>query len=337
MNRVVEFGLGCEHADSRRQMACAKRAEELGFGTYWIPEDYFFRGAFALAGAVAAATKRLRIGLGVVNPYTRHPALTAMEIAALDEISEKRAILGIGASVKFWIEQQMKVPYAKPTVAMRETIEIVRRLLREETVTFEGKVFRTEAVKLAFSPPRAAVPIQLGVIGPKNLEMGGEIGDGVLLSAMTSPAYVRFAVERVRAGALRAGRNPDDVELGALVFFSIDEDERRAREAVKPFIATFVSLLSATPETPLFSAPGITPEEIRPFGEAFAAGRLAVDLVSERMIDTFAIAGSPARCREMFAELVDAGLRYPVAFEVPGIRFEDTIEAVHRHVLPHFL
>jgi 5,10-methylenetetrahydromethanopterin reductase len=337
VSRVVEFGLGMEHVEARRQIACARRAEELGYGTYWVPEDYFFRGAYALAGAVANATSRMRIGLGVVNPYTRHPALIAMETATLDEISGGRAVLGIGASVKYWIEHQMKIPYARPTGAMRETIEIVRRLLREETLTYEGKSFRTEAAKLNFKPPRPVVPIQLGVIGPKNLEMAGEIADGVQLSAMTSPAYVRFAVERIRAGAERAGRDPDAIELGAFLFLSISENEKQARDAVKPFIATLIALLAGQPESPLFTAPGLAPEEIRAIGAAFAGGELPLHLVTDWMVDTFAVAGSPERCRESFAKLVEAGIRHPVAFEIPGTPIEETIESVHRYLMAHFL
>src|SRR5262249_19996774 len=97
--RVREFGIGFETIGVRKQMECARLAEELGYGTYWVPEDYFFRGAFTLASAVACSTRRMRVGLGVINPYTRHPALTAMEFAALTEIAEGRTVLGIGAGV----------------------------------------------------------------------------------------------------------------------------------------------------------------------------------------------------------------------------------------------
>src|ERR1051326_7960979 len=169
MPKVKQFGLGFETVDARRQIACARRGEELGFGTFWVPEDYFFRGAFALTGAIAASTARIRIGLGVVNPYTRHPAVTAMEFASLTEVAGERTVLGLGASVRFWIETQMGIPYRMPTLAMREAVELVRRLFRGEAVSVEGKLFRTEAAKLSFAPPRAEIPIHLGVIGPKNL------------------------------------------------------------------------------------------------------------------------------------------------------------------------
>jgi 5,10-methylenetetrahydromethanopterin reductase len=337
MARVNEFGLGFETVGARQQMAAARRAEELGFGTFWVPEDYFYRGAFALASAIACSTARMRVGLGVVNPYTRHPAVTAMELATLTEIAGPRTVLGIGASVRFWIEGQMGIPYARPKTAMRETVDIVRGLLRGEAVSLHGRAFRTEAAKLSFPSPAAEIPVHLGVIGPQNLEMAGEIADGVLLSAMTSPAYVRFALEHLRNGAERAGRRLEDLEIGAFLFVSVSENEREARDAVKPFLATLVSLLSGQPESPIFTTPGMPPDEIRRFGEAFARGELPVGLVTDWMIDTYAIAGGPDHCREQLGKIVDAGVLHPVAFEIPGVPPERMIEAVHRHLMPHFL
>ncbi len=337
MARVKEFGVGFETVHAKTQIECARLAEDLGYGTYWVPEDYFFRGAFALASAIACSTQRMRVGLGVVNPYTRHPAVTAMELAALTEIAPERTVLGLGASVKYWVEHQMGIPYAKPTVAMRETIDVVRRLFRGESVTIDGKVVRATDAKFSFPSPQAHVPIHLGVIGPKNLEMAGAIADGVLLSAMTSPQYVEFAVEQVRRGAERAGRQLDDFEVGALLFISVSENAREAREAVKPFLATLVSLISGQPDSPLFTTAGMPADEVRRFGETFAKGELPVALVTDWMIDTFAIAGTPEHCREQLAKVVDAGVRHPVAFEIPGVDPLVTIRSVREHLMPHFL
>src|SRR5271170_3634919 len=337
MTRVKDFGVGFETIDSLRQIDYVRRAAEVGFGTAWVPEDYFYRGAFSLASAIACSTKGMRVGIGVLNPYTRHPALTAMEFAALMEISRGRAILGIGASVRHWIETQMGIPWDKPAASMREMVEIVRGLFRGESVSLEGKAFHTRATKLSFPPPSAEVPIHLGVMGPQNLALAGEIADGVLLSAMTGPAYTRFAVENIRRGAERAGRKFDDIEIGALLFISVSEDERRAREAVKPILATFLSLLSSTPDMPILTLGGVEPDEIRRFGEIYARGELPTRLVTDKMIDAYAIAGGPDHCRATLAELVEAGIQHPVAFEIPGVAGDETIASVHRHLMPHFL
>jgi 5,10-methylenetetrahydromethanopterin reductase len=331
LTRFRELGTGFENVPARELVRMAELAEDLGYGTFWIPEDYFFRGAFSLAAAVAMRTRTIRIGIGVLNPYTRHPALTAMELGALEELSEGRAVLGVGAGLRSWIEQ-MGIPYARPTVAMRETVAIVRALFRGETLSHEGQAFRTAAVKLAFTPPRAEVPVHLGVIGPKNLEMAGEIAEGVILSGMSSPAYVRFAVEHLRRGAERSGRRLEDLEVSAFLLISVDDDERRAREAVKPFLATLIGLMAPHPESPLFTAPGISPHELAPFGERFALGDLPIDLVTDRIVDTFAIAGTPDHCRALLDELAAAGVQSPIAFEVPGVPAEQTIRSIHRHL-----
>jgi 5,10-methylenetetrahydromethanopterin reductase len=220
---------------------------------------------------------------------------------------------------------------------MREAVDIVRRMLRNESVSFDGKVFHTQGAKLSFPSPRETLPVHLGVLGPKNLEMAGEIADGVLLSGMTSAAYARFAVERVRRGAERAGRRLADLEIAAFLLVSISDDEAAARRSVKPFLATLLGILSAEPQNPLVAVPGTPARDLARIGEAFAQGTLPVELVSDWMVDTFAIAGSPARCRERLSEIVAAGVDHPIAFEVPGVDPEETIRAVHDHLMPHFL
>src|SRR5215472_18375429 len=108
MRKVREFGIGIESALAKQFVAHAQLAESLGFGTFWVPED-LYRGAFTLASAIASSTERIRIGLGILNPYVRHPATIAMELGALEEISGGRSILGIGAGFRPWIEGQLAI------------------------------------------------------------------------------------------------------------------------------------------------------------------------------------------------------------------------------------
>lgn len=336
MAKVREFGVGLESPHARDFVAHARRAEELGFGTFWVPEDPFYRGAFTVASAIACNTSKIKIGLGIVNPYLRHPALTAMEFAALDEISEGRAILGIGAGLKDWIEGRLKIPYTKPTAAMRETIEIIRRFFRGEEVSYAGKVFQAERIKLSFKPVRTEIPIYLGILGPKNCELTGEAADGLLLSIMSSPAYVKFAMEHVRHGLAKSGRDERAFSVGAYIFSSISEDERVARERLRPIVAMMISLMAPQPETPIFATAGLPADTIRAFGASLAQGKVPVDMVTDEMLDTFTIAGSPARCRENLARLIEAGVTAPVFFEVPGVPPQQTMDDAHRHILPYF-
>ncbi len=336
MAKVREFGIGFENLNAREFATHARRAEEMGFATFWVPEDPFYRGAFTVASAIACNTSKIKIGLGIVNPYLRHPALTAMEFAALDEISDGRAILGIGAGLKDWIEGRLKIPYTKPTAAMRDTIEIIRRFFRGEEVTYAGKVFPAERIKLSFKPMRAEIPIHLGVLGPKNCEMAGEVADGLLLSIMSSPAYVKFAMDHVRRGLAKSGREEGAFNVGAYIFSSISEDERAARDRLRPIVAMMISLMAPQPNTPLFAAAGLPADTVRAFGESFARGKVPADMVTDEMLDTFTIAGSPARCRENMSRLLEAGMTSPVVFEVPGVPPQQTMDDAHRHLIPYF-
>src|SRR6185295_1884196 len=161
----------------------ARAAEAAGLASAWIIEDYFHPGAYALAAAAAAVTARLAIGLGVVNPYTRHPALLAMETAALAGIAPGRVVLGLGSSNRHWIEAQMGIPFKAPLGGLRECVAIVRRLLAGERVTARGEVFTLDDVELAWRPPGPA-PVLLGVKGHRALRHAAEIADGVLCSVL---------------------------------------------------------------------------------------------------------------------------------------------------------
>ncbi len=336
MGRVREFGIGIESPTAPDHVAYVKLAESLGFGACWVPED-LYRGAFTLASAIACNTSSIRIGFGILNPYLRHPAAIAMELGALEELSGGRSILGIGAGLRMWIEGQLGIAYSKPGRAMRETIEIVRALFEGGDVTYRGGVFKISNLNLHFRPPRAKVPVYMGVLGPRNLEMAGRIADGVILSVMTSVPYARFAIERVRAGAAAAGGAIDDIAICANLIVAISDDERAARDSVRPYIAMLLSFMADQADHPIFSRAGFDPDEIRRFGIAAAQGESPLGLVTDRFVDAFAIAGSPQRCREALGELIDAGVTCPIAFEVPGISPEKTMRDVARHLMPHFL
>ena len=258
---------------------------------------------------MACQTESLRIGISVVNPYTRHPGLIAMEFATLDEISGGRAVLGIGAGTRFWIQDQLHLGWERPGRAIRETVDLIRALLRGEQLTCSGEIFRLTDAVLHFSPPRSHPPIHLGVTGPKNLQLAGAIADGDILSTMSGPEYVRFAREQLRLGAERAGRTLEGFEVSAILPISISEDEKEAREAVKPLLAVLLGIGAFEATSPILRCVEY-PDTLLDSSPAFQAGEIPVELVTDQVIDSFAIAGSPARCRKRMAEFVAAGWTY---------------------------
>src|SRR6266436_5297464 len=142
----------------------ARLAEANGYSRVWLADERFYREVYSCLGQLAAHTSSVLLGPCVTDPYTRHPALTAMAIATLDEISGGRATLGIGAGISGFAE--LGIERRKPACAIRESIELIRALLRGETVDFDGEVIAGDQSRLSFSPPRPAVPIYVASNGP---------------------------------------------------------------------------------------------------------------------------------------------------------------------------
>jgi 5,10-methylenetetrahydromethanopterin reductase len=301
----------------------ARAAERADLGSAWIIEDYFHPGAYALAAAAAATTERLTIGLGVVNPYTRHPALLAMETAALAGIAPGRVVLGLGSSNRRWIEAQMGIPFKAPLGGLRESVEIVRRLLAGERVTFRGEVFTLDDVHLEWRPP-GSVPVLLGVKGPRALRLAGEIADGVHCSVLASPGHVR----RVRRSA---GAGRPDFAVVAYVIVAVDPDGRRARDLVRPLLARYLGVLHG--QSILLDA-GLEPDRTRPFREALGTGAAATHLVDEELIDALAVAGTPEHCRRQLARWAEAGLDAPIGVLPGGADPLEQIAAFARVAVP---
>jgi len=337
MPKLKEIGLGIENVNARDYVAQAQAAERLGFDSFWVPEDCVFPGAFSSGAAIATATSRIKIGTAVINPYTRHPVLIAMELAALDQLSGGRAILGLGASLRLWIEEQMGIDYAKSLSALRDAVAIIRRLLAGEEVAYQGRVFQASAgMRLNLEPERTAVPIYLATMAPKAVELTGEVADGWIPFGAESAA-VRRGLEHLRQGAARAGRSLADFDCGAFLLTAVAEDDRAAREAVKPVLATTLGWMANQPQQPMFTDYGLTPADADVIRRSYARGELRPDFVTDAMVDELVLAGSPQRCREKLATRIEAGMTSAVFFMAGGPEFAKDLEALHRTVIRDFI
>jgi 5,10-methylenetetrahydromethanopterin reductase len=287
----------------------ARAAERAGLDSLWFIEDYFQTGAFAVAGAAAAVTTRIGLGLGVVNPYTRHPALLAMETATLAGIAPGRVVLGLGTGVRRWIEGQMAIPAPRPLAALADCADVVRRLWAGERVSHEGASFSLREVALEFKPAQAALPIVLGVKGPRALALAGAVADGVVCSIMSSPAHVRRVRDTVAAARRRAG-HAGPFPILAYVPVAIGRDPEAARRSVRPLLARYLAHLHGQS---LLADAGITAAETLAIREARAAGESGASRVTDAHVDTFALAGTPDQVRARLRDWRDAGLDTPIA------------------------
>ncbi|MBS7635183.1 LLM class flavin-dependent oxidoreductase [Candidatus Bathyarchaeota archaeon] len=327
----MEIGLsftGAPHTVAEK-IIYAKYAEEKGFHSIWIAEDYFLRDAISTIGSLAVTTSRLKLATSVVNPYTRHPALIAMTIATLDELSNGRIILGLGAADKHHIEQ-MGLKYESPITKIRESIEVIRKLLSGEITSYQGSAVKVNNIQLGsipifesfgfdrFRPVRTKVPIYIAAIGPKMLELGGELADGVILPVCCSPHFVKYAIENVKRGAEKAGRSLDDVDISALIAFAAASDSKQAKDEVKGLVAALVSFgtSSLSNEANKRFIEPFCEEDVKPIREILNKKGLleAAKCISDEMVDNFAVAGSPDECLNRLCAYEAAGLKLACIF-----------------------
>src|SRR5436190_12292670 len=205
-------------------------AEARGFEAVWQAESRLVRDAIVPMAAYAAVTERIKIGSGVINNWTRNAALIAATFSTLDDLAPGRAMCGLGV---WWepLASKVGVNRRKPLQAMRETVEVVRRLLAMEKVTFKGEFVQVEDIESDIvhgdrSPKD--VPIYIGATGMKMMELSGEVGDGVLLNYLVSPAYNKEAMEHLLIGAARARRTIEQIDRPQLIVCSLDNDRSRS-------------------------------------------------------------------------------------------------------------
>ncbi len=280
-----------------------RRAEDLGYESIWIAETGG-PDPFVLAGAVAQATKRVRIGLAVSPVYIRTPATIAAAAATVAQLAPGRFILGLGASSHAIIEQWHGLPFAKPLARVRETVSVVRGMLAGEKVAFEGTTLRTRGFRLMVPPP-APVPIYVGALRPAMLELAGEVGDGVAINLLPVEALAPTRVH-LAAGARRAGKDAGQLEIVCRQQVIVTDDKAAARNLFRTALTGYF----ATPVYNQYAAWYGFEAEAALIAKGFQTGDRALTRqgMSDRFIDAVAIFGSLEECRERLAAYVAAGV-----------------------------
>src|SRR5450759_973666 len=232
MKLAIHFGITTytsSNEDWASAVAFAVEAERLGVDSAWTAETWGYDVATAL-DYLAAKPTRLRLGTGILQVGTRTPALTAMTAMALASLSGDRFLLGLGASGPQVIGGWHGVRFARPLQRLRETVEIVRQITRGERLVYHGEVYHVplpdgEGKALTSSaPPRPKLPVYLATLGPKSLELTGELADGWLGTSYI-PEHASLFFDPIAAGATRAHRTLADLDLqvaAGVVAFSDD-------------------------------------------------------------------------------------------------------------------
>jgi len=289
---MLRFGIELvPNVEVKELIALVKLSESLNFSSVWITDHYNNRGAYSTLSALALSTSKIELGIGVTNPYTRNIAVIAGETAALSEISNGRAVLGIGAGDKATLAS-LGITQRSPLKAVEESVFALRGLLRKERVNFKGEFLNINA-KLGFKPEKE-IKIYIGAQGKKMLALASRIGDGILLNA-SNKKDVENAVETIK------GAGGAEKELVVCTSVSVGEDREKAKKAALP-IAMFITL-GASDE--ILERHGISREKVEKMREYLGKGNFqdALNFVDETMLDAFCICGTKKEVKEKLEEI----------------------------------
>jgi 5,10-methylenetetrahydromethanopterin reductase len=274
-------------------VAAARAADELGFYACYSADEIYHKDAWLLLAAVAGRTERIRLGPCVSPVYMRDPTYVAQLAATLDELSRGRAevVLGIG-NLAMLDQYGIEWRGTRPMARLREAHGVIRTLLDEGSIDFEGDFFRYSGVTTAARPVQERVPLMIGAMGgPRSMELAGEIADGLHTACAYSDDALRYAVHHFEAGAERAGRAADALDMGDSLLGAIAPDPDVARRAGRILAAFYIPSMPPA----LLERHGIDPEEVAPVNAAFATGDIdrALELTPDAVVDRIMVAGTP--------------------------------------------
>ncbi len=307
--------------DLRQGLDYVRYAEERGFYAVWQAESRLVRDAIVPMAAYAAVTERIKIGSGVINNWTRNIGLLAATFMTLDDLAPGRMICGIGA---WWdpLAKNVGIERRKPLLAMRETVEVLRRLLNLERVTFHGEFHHVDGIELDVVHGRREprdVPIYIGATGPKMLELSGEIADGVVLNYCVPPDYNHQALERLEAGARKAGRSLDDLDRPQLIVCSVDMDEEKALDTSRELLTQYLAQQPHIAKASGVSQDVVTKiQSILGWPATHEQIQSAKHLVPDDLVMRITASGTPEQARAKVQEYLDNGATYPILYPVGG-------------------
>jgi 5,10-methylenetetrahydromethanopterin reductase len=307
----------------RDGMDYARYAEEKGFEAVWQAESRLVRDAIVPMAAFAAVTERIDIGSGVINNWTRNIGLLAATFLTLDDLAPNRIICGIGA---WWdpLAKNVGIDRRKPLVAMRETIEVMRRLLRMERVTFHGEFHHVDGIELDVVHGRREprnVRVMIGATGPQMMELTGEIADGAVLNYCVPPEYNIEAMEQLERGAAKAGRSIDEIDRPQLIVCSVHEDRKTALDGARELLTQY---LAQQPH--IAKASGVQPEVVKQIQATLGwpatkeQVRAAMKHVPDELVQRITASGTPAEVKAKVREYMKTGATCPILYPLGDVK-----------------
>ena len=307
--------LGLRLRDDRLPFAeltgLVQTAEAQGYEIVFVPEAGG-REVFTQLAAFACATERIRLSPGIANVYTRSPTLLAQAAATLDQLSNGRAVLGLGTGHEPALRAGHGVAFGKPLQRMREYTGIIKAILRGDTEMPPAALTPVTQFHLE-TRSRADLSIYLAALGPRMCQLAGELADGVLLNWAT-PAYVEEALANVRLGAERAGRDPASIDIACYLRVSAGASAEELRHALAREVARYINMpfYRAMFESAGFAA--YTPEVAAAYPED---QERAARLVSDVLLDALTVADDKEALAARLEQYRALGVKLPVLAPVP--------------------
>ena len=301
----------------REGMKLARYAEKHNFEAVWQAESRLVRDAIVPMAAYAAVTERVKVGSGVINNWTRNIGLLAATFLTLDDLAPDRIICGIGA---WWdpLAANVGITRRKPLKAKRETIEVMRKLLNMETVTYEGEFHRVRGIKLDVVHGRQEprnVPIMIGATGMKMMELAGEIADGVVLNYCVPPEYNLPAMEALKRGAAKTGRTLDDIDRPQLVVCSVDTNRARALDGARWLLTQYIAQ-----QPHIAKASNTPPETVQKIQSILGwpatkeQVKEAMKFVPDDLVQRITASGTPEEVKAKVRQYVANGCTCPILY-----------------------
>lgn len=331
----IKFGVGMwQTVTSQNLVELVELSEALGYDQFWYGNHKLYRDMYVGLTLAAVHSERMQLGTFIAEPYSYHPAMIAAAIGTIDEISNGRAILCIGAGAANFKELGLR--RVKPLTAVRETLEICRALFTGEVVNYEGELFSVEDSWLHFET-RSDLPLYVATRGDKMLQMSAALADGIMLATYAMPEGIRRGLDLIEKGAQRVGRSWRDIPTISRVDACVHNDREVARNAVRPMISLF--LMGSYPDRNFVHSMGLeVPEEL----EAICRQqneKLSIEsahLVPDEFVDAFTWAGTPQEVAEKVARVVDLGINQITYLPHPPENegFEPNLQRFANEVFP---
>jgi len=282
-------------------LECSKILSKYNPDSVWIPETWGME-EISMLTAVSQIVKNSKIGSSIINIYSRTPSLIAMGAATLDTLSNGRLILGLGTSSEPIIQEWHGLKFSQPVQRMREYVEIIRLIISGNKVNYNGKLFHIKNFTLLIKPPRKKIPIYLAAINQKMVELTWDVADGVIF-------YLR-PISELR-DTIQKMQSKRKIDVSSQFITCMSEDEDQAIERAKKTLAFYVSVGKIYRE---FLAKNGFAKEIHDIYDEYKKSGLRTNykLVSNNLLDSLTIYGTPEDCKKKLGKFVKTGVSLPI-------------------------